>query len=85
MSIHEVYEQIESKKDFELFLQHFRSDLKSHPEEWENLTLMDFLEALQAYTEDVEGYYKNMNIPFDEAKPTWKVFARLLLGAKIYE
>lgn len=85
MGIHEAYEQIESKKDFEDFLRQFRQDLKSNANDWENLTLEDFLEALQAYTEDIEGYYKNMNIPFDDKRPTWKVFAHLLLGAKVYE
>ncbi|MBW3469831.1 DUF7660 family protein [Arthrospiribacter ruber] len=85
MDVYEIYEKIESKKDFENFLEQFRIDLETKPEEWENITLVSFLESLHAYTQDVEGYYKNMNMPFDERRPTWKVFAHLLLGAKVYE
>ena len=85
MEIEEIYEKIESKKDFEVFLEYLRADFEKKADECENITLEDFLEALHAYTKDVEGYYNNMNIPFDEKKPTWKIFAQLLMGAKVYE
>jgi hypothetical protein len=85
MDIHEMSEKIETKKDFEEFLKLLRLDFETNPDDWENNTLEEFLESLQAYTKDVEGYFKNMNIPFDEKRPTWKIFAQLLLGAKVYE
>ncbi|MGS2765217.1 DUF7660 family protein [Sinomicrobium sp. M5D2P9] len=85
MDVHEISEKIETKKDFEEFLKFLKLDFETNKAEWENATLKDFLESLQAYTEDVEGYFNNMNIPFDEKKPTWKIFAQLLLGAKVYE
>ena len=85
MGIHELSLKIESKKDFEDFLEKLRVDFEVNKDEWENKTLKDFLESLHGYTMDVEGYYKNMDIPFDENRPTWSNFAQLLLGAKIYE
>lgn len=85
MDVHELSNSIESKKDFESFLAHLLADFKNNANDWENNTLENFLEALHAYTKDVEGYYKNMNIPFDENNLSWKIFAQLLLGAKVYE
>jgi hypothetical protein len=85
MNINELSKKIESKKDFEEFLKHLKLDFETNKKQWENIMLKDFLESLDAYTEDVEGYFENMNIPFDERKPTWKIFAQLLLGARGYE
>jgi hypothetical protein len=42
-----------------------RLDLLQHPETWENKTLPDFLEALAAYNEDIQGYYDNTNANVD--------------------
>ncbi|TRX58737.1 hypothetical protein FNH22_12740 [Fulvivirga sp. M361] len=85
MGLDKEFENIKSKEDFVMFLQQLRLNLEARPEEWENVTLADFLESLQAYTEDIEGYYKNRHLTFDKDKPTWRVFAQLLLGAKVYE
>ena len=41
------------------FLEEFRKDLKENKPDWENRTLEDFLKAMQAYTEDVQGFYEN--------------------------
>jgi hypothetical protein len=37
------------------------------------------------YSEDILGYYDNTNQKVDADTPSWKVFADILLGAKIYE
>lgn len=65
------------------FLKEFRKDLKENKSDWENKTLEDFIEAMEAYTEDIQGYYDNMNINAD--KPSWQNFKTILEGAKIYE
>jgi len=85
MDIHDLAESIKTKEDFENFLKLLAKDFEENPKDWENGTLKAFLEALHAYTEDVEGFYKNMGIPFEPETPTWSVFAQLLLGAKVYE
>ncbi|CAI3936374.1 unnamed protein product [Commensalibacter communis] len=75
---------IVTKKEFLIFLENFRQNLHDHPEEWENLDLPSFLEAMQAWVEDMEGYYKNIN----QDTPThisWDIFADFLQAAKIYE
>jgi hypothetical protein len=40
---------------------------------------------MMAYSQDIQGYYKNSNQNVDADIPSWKVFADILLGAKIYE
>ena len=85
MKVEELSENIETKKDFEVFLENLRADFDTNKDEWENRNLKDFLEALHAYTSSIEGYYKNMDIPFDENRPTWLNFADVLLGATVYE
>jgi hypothetical protein len=37
------------------------------------------------YSEDIQGYYDNTNQNIDANTPSWKLFADILLGAKIYE
>ncbi|MGR3809686.1 DUF7660 family protein [Jiulongibacter sp. NS-SX5] len=67
------------------FLEEFRNDLKKNKSNWENTTLEDFLEAMQAYTADVQGFYNNMNIKINADEPTWENFKTILKGAAVYD
>ena len=67
------------------FLKDFRKDLKENQSNWENRTLEDFLEAMEVYSEDIQGFYDNMKMNIDADKPTWENFAAIMKGAKIYE
>ncbi|MDC6367215.1 MULTISPECIES: hypothetical protein [Flavobacteriaceae] len=71
--------------EFIEFLKEFREDLKENKSNWENKTLEDFLEAMEAYIEDVQGFYDNMKMDVDADKPTWENFKKILKGASIYE
>lgn len=57
----------------------------ANPENWENTTLPDFLEALSAYAEDIQGYYDNMKLNVNADKSEWSTFADIFRGATIYE
>jgi hypothetical protein len=48
-------------------------------------TLPDFLEALGAYTADIQGYYDNTKQNINADTPDWRTFSDIFLGAKIYE
>ncbi len=48
-------------------------------------TLDQFLEALAAYAQDIQGYYDNMMPSVNADVPNWRVFADLLMGASMYE
>ena len=71
--------------EFIEFLKEFRRDLDENKSDWENKTLEDFLEAMEAYTRDVQGFYDNMKLDIDADKPTWENFKTILKGASIYE
>ena len=73
------------RQTFITFLDLLRKDFLDKPEEWENKTLPDFLEALSAYTKDIQGYYENTLQNKNADKPEWSTFADIFLGAKIYE
>jgi hypothetical protein len=80
---------INDRHSFVEFLRLFRADLNSNPDEWENKNLDDFLEAMTRYAEDIQGYYNNCENEIGERVdadvPTWRTFADILRGARIYE
>jgi hypothetical protein len=45
---------------------------------------MTYLEAMQSWVEDMDGYYLNKGLQLPE-KVDWKIFATILVAAKIYE
>ena len=75
---------IESKADFVDFVEFLTEDLRNNPKEWENKTLPEFLEAAASWTEDMEGYYVNNNLPYPD-NINWKVIADIFVAAKMYE
>jgi len=76
--------KVNSKEDFIEFIGTLIRSLKDNPEEWENKTLQDYLLAMQSWTEDMDGYYINNNLPIPQGV-TWKVFADILMAATMYE
>ena len=76
--------EISSKADFVNFVELLTSNLKHNPEEWTNKTLPEYLESISSWTEDMEGYYQNNDLPIPE-NINWKVFANILIAAKMYE
>jgi len=80
----EQIQNIRSKEDFIKFVGDLIVDLKTNPNNWENRNLGDYLEALQSWTEDMEGYYINTNLPVPE-NVSWKIFADILMAATMYE
>lgn len=67
-----------------LFITELKSDLANNGKTWANISLVDYLEALSAWVEDMEGYYCNNNLPVP-VQPTWRTIAEMLLAAKVYE
>jgi hypothetical protein len=65
-------------------VQRMLGDLLTHPDEWENLTLEHFLEALAASLEGIPQLYANRGEQFPK-EPTWRVLAEVLVMASGYE
>jgi hypothetical protein len=84
MELHERVSKIKTKQDLGQFIAALRADLATNPERWENPTLDRFLQAMEAWIADMEGYYKNSGqAPADP--PTWKTFGDILIAAAMYE
>ena len=76
---------ISDRNSFCAFTEALAQDLRRNRASWENADLGRFLEALAAYLRDVDGYYANHGIAADPERPTWRLFADVLLGARVYE
>ena len=74
-----------TRAEFSIFVQELRADLIENPQEWENITLDRFLEAMSAYTIDIKSAYKNNGVNIDVDVPTWETFSKIMRGAAIYE
>lgn len=78
-------EQVTNRQTFADFVSKLHKDFKADPSTWENINLSDFLEAISRYTEDIDSYYKNTNQNVNADNASWRVFADILMGAKMYE
>ncbi len=77
--------KVTDRQTFIRFLDLLRKDFLDNPASWENKSLPDFLEALSAYAEDIQGYYNNMKQDVNADHPNWQTFADIFKGATIYE
>lgn len=77
--------EVTDRQSFITFLKLLHQDFLKNRTEWENANLDRFLEAMTAYTQDIQGYYDNTNQNVNADNPSWKVLADILMGAKIYE
>jgi hypothetical protein len=84
MNLKDKIEFINGKEDFTRYIELLVENLRKNPNEWGNNNLPDYLEAVANWTDDMEGYYKNNNVPLPE-NINWKVFATILTAARIYE
>ncbi len=74
-----------TREQFVVFLEEFKNEYDRSPDHWENNNLSDFLEAMIAYTKDIQGYYDNMKMNVNADEPSWENFRNILQGASIYE
>jgi len=73
-----------TREDLALFVQELAHNLRTQPQEWENVTLPEYLEAMAAWIEDADGYYSNAGKSVPQ-QPSWQNLAEILLAAKHYE
>lgn len=52
---------------------------------WENERAEDFLEALAAWLQDCNGYYRNVAQTMDVENASWQLFADSVSAATVYE
>jgi hypothetical protein len=76
-------DDVRTRDDFVALVRSLIANVEDAPEEWENVTLPAYLEALAAWVEDRDGYYQNRGEPVPDV--SWKAVADILLAAKVYE
>lgn len=84
MDLHRSIERITTKEDLAQSIEQLRQDLADNPDEWENMSLDAYLEAMAAWLHDMDGYYRNQGLALPTA-PTWQTIGEILLAAKMYE
>ena len=84
MMLHEQVEVIKTREDLVQFMTSMSRRLAEAPEEWTNKDLASFLEAMAAWTADMDGYYQNRGETPPE-QPSWKTLADILMAATMYE
>jgi len=84
IDLNSMVNSISTREDLVSFVRTLSNDFNQNPLEWENKNLGQYLEAMSAWIQDMDGYFKNTNQPM----PTiidWRVIGQILLAAKIYE
>lgn len=77
--------EINNRNDFLLFLKDFINETKTG--DFQNNTLSSFLEGMESWIEDMDGYYKNIGKEKYNTEQTlhWSLLADILRAARIYE
>ena len=76
--------KVSTKEEFAAFLDQVLLDYSKHGASWENPDLPRFIEAIQAWLLDSDGYYRNQKIDISSVKP-WRRIADAVAAARIYE
>lgn len=74
--------RISSKEDFMSFLGGLAENFRDKPNEWQALTVDNFLEACASWIMDFSDYSKN-DIDWDSID--YRTFAKILFMGKYYE
>ncbi|MFL5244352.1 MAG: hypothetical protein ACJ8FY_19810 [Gemmataceae bacterium] len=82
--LHEMSKNLQTHNQFAAFVRHLTQSLHDHPEEWQNQDLPSYLEALAAWVDDMEGYYKSQGATLP-LQPSWRTLAEIMLAARVYE
>ena len=84
MDVYEYLDHVNSKEDLLKFLVYLQKDFKVNKDEWENVEVETYLEALNSWLGSCESVYINQGEKFPE-NISWKFIAQMLLAATHYE
>jgi hypothetical protein len=84
MTLEERADAVRTREDLVAFIEAFNSDFVVDGGSWENSDLPSFLEAMTAWSKDMEGFYKNRGEDIASVSP-WRMLADLLMAARVYE
>lgn len=82
--LYEKIDKVKTRENLTLFIGELINDYRNNPDRWANKTLEEFLEAMQSWIEDMDGYYQNIGKPIPEDS-NWNVFANIFFASSMYE
>ena len=83
-SLEEMVKYVETYEQLAEFINRLRQDFIQHTEDWENVNIDSFLEAMEAWVRDTGRYSKHTGENRFEVNP-FRFVAQVLLATKIYE
>ncbi|MER7999812.1 hypothetical protein [Streptomyces sp. NPDC095613] len=84
MELVDRLDAVETRDDLARFLEEAVADLTGGGAGWENVRLEDFLEAWAAWLKDMPGVFANRSEPVPD-QPDWRLVARMVMAARMYE
>ena len=78
----EKINRISSKEDFIKYIRSLVADYTNNKDEWENITIPDYLEQIASWIEDYSVTPQN---DIEWEKIDYRILAQLLYMGKIYE
>jgi hypothetical protein len=89
MELFEIVKNVKTKNEFLRFLEILIKDFIEHQEDWENVNLKDFLEAMHSWISDTEeddmAVFEDRKNKESPKKMNWNILANILCASKIYE
>jgi len=82
--MNEILKNTKSKEEFIEFVNVLLKDIKENRQDWEEKQVFSYLESIQSWVEDMEGYYTNTKQEIPQ-NINWNFIATLLYAGKIYE
>ena len=76
--------KVASRDDLIAHLFDLLDDYDAVGDTWENQDVYRFLQAMAAWLNSCEGYYRNCHTTIDVEKATWQLFADALSAARVY-
>ena len=78
--------EITSRTEFVRLLQVMADDARANPESWTTVDLTDFLDRMAHYAAGpLDGFVANMRPGVNPDTASWRCFADILAGARVYE
>lgn len=84
MELYKEIKKVSDKDQFINFINLLLKDYKTNPSSWENKNIENFLEGINSWIEDMEGYYENNKLPIPQ-NVDWNFIANLFYAGKLYE
>lgn len=84
LNLSKELDKLTTKEDFSKFVLEILHDFQNNSANWENQDLSNFLEAIAAWSEDMDSFYANQGRPIPK-DVNWRVFAEILYAARVYE